>query len=186
MRRLRAEEIRDTILAVNGTLNPKMFGPSVYPKIEQEVLAGQSIPGYGWDQNSPEGQTRRSVYVHIKRSLTVPLLAAFDVADSDSVCPVRFATTQPTQALTMLNSVFMNDAAETCAKQIRTEAGTDPAKCVTVMLKRTLQREPTAKEIARGVELIADLQAKHQLSADQALKYYCLMALNLSEFVYLD
>ncbi len=186
MRRLRAEEIRDTILAVNGTLNPKMFGPSVYPRIEQEVLAGQSIPGYGWDQNSPEGQTRRSVYVHIKRSLTVPLLAAFDVADSDSVCPVRFATTQPTQALTMLNSVFMNDAAETCAKQIRTEAGTDPAKCVTVMLKRTLQREPTAKEIARGVELIADLQAKHQLSADEALKYYCLMALNLSEFVYLD
>jgi len=116
----------------------------------------------------------------------VPLLAAFDVADSDSVCPVRFATTQPTQALTMLNSVFMNDAAETCAKQIRIEAGTDPAKCVTVMLKRTLQREPTAKEIARGVELIADLQAKHQLTADQALKYYCLMALNLSEFVYLD
>ncbi len=186
MRRLRAEEIRDTILAVNGTLNAKMFGPSIYPKIEQEVLAGQSIPGYGWDQNSPEGQTRRSIYVHIKRSLTVPLLAAFDVADSDSVCPVRFATTQPTQALTMLNSVFMNDAAETCAKVIRSEAGTDPAKCVAVMLKRTLQRDPTTKEIDRGVELISDLQKTHQLTSDQALKYYCLMALNLSEFVYLD
>ena len=187
MRRLRAEEIRDTILATNGTLNLEtMFGPSVYPKIEKEVLAGQSIPGSGWEQNSPDGQTRRSIYVHIKRSLTVPLLAAFDVADSDSVCPVRFATTQPTQALSMLNSVFLNDAAATCAKLVHDEAGDDSAQCVTVMLKRTLQREPTPKEIERGTKLIADLREKHQLSAEKALQYYCLMAMNLSEFVYLD
>ena len=187
MRRLRAEEIRDTILATSGTLNlERMFGPSVYPKIESEVLAGQSVPGSGWDQNSPDGQTRRSIYVHLKRSLTVPLLAAFDVADSDSVCPVRFATTQPTQALSMLNSVFLNDAAATCAKLVYHEAGDDPAKCVTAMLQRTLQREPTPKEIARGTRLIADLREKSQLSAEDALQYYCLMALNLNEFVYLD
>lgn len=187
MRRLRAEEIRDTILAVNGTLNlEQMFGPSIYPKIEKEVLAGQSVPGSGWDQNSPDGQTRRSIYVHLKRSLTVPLLAAFDVADSDSQCPVRFATTQPTQALSMLNSVFLNEAAATCAKVVHDEVGDDPAKCVTLMLKRTLQREPSAKEVERGVKLIADLREKHQLSAELALRYYCLMALNLNEFVYLD
>ncbi len=187
MRRLRAEELRDTILAVNGTLNTdKMFGPSIYPKIEKEVLAGQSVPGSGWDQNSPEGQTRRSIYIHLKRSLTVPLLAAFDVADSDSQCPVRFATTQPTQALSMLNSVFLNDAAATCAKVVHDEAGDDPAKCVTLMLKRTLQRDPSAKEVERGVKLIADLREQHQLSAVLALRYYCLMALNLNEFVYLD
>ena len=187
MRRLRAEEIRDTILATNGTLNlEQMFGPSVYPKIEAEVLAGQSVPGSGWDQNSPDGQTRRSIYIHLKRSLTVPLLAAFDVADSDSQCPVRFATTQPTQALSMLNSVFLNDAAATCAKVVHDEAGDDPAKCVTLMLKRTLQRDPSAKEVERGVKLIADLREQHQLSAEMALRYYCLMALNLNEFVYLD
>ena len=187
MRRLRAEEIRDTILTVEGTLNLEtMFGPSVYPKIEQEVLAGQSVPGSGWEQNSPAGQTRRSIYVHLKRSLTVPLLAAFDVADSDSVCPVRFATTQPTQALSMLNSVLLNDAAATSAQRVREQVGDDPAKCVAAMLKRTLQREPTEKEIARGVKLIADLREKSQLSAEDALRYYCLMALNLNEFVYLD
>ena len=45
LRRLTAEEVRDSILAVNGTLNPKMFGPSIYPKIPREVLAGQSRPG---------------------------------------------------------------------------------------------------------------------------------------------
>ncbi len=98
MRRLRAEELRDTILATNGTLNlDKMYGPSIYPTIEAEVLAGQSRPGAGWENSSPEDKARRSIYVHIKRSLPFPLLAAFDVADSDSPCPVRFATTQPTQ-----------------------------------------------------------------------------------------
>ena len=187
MRRLRAEEIRDTVLAINGTLNTeKMFGPSIYPKIEKEVLAGQSVPGSNWDQNSPEGQTRRSIYVHIKRSLTVPLLAAFDVADTDSVCPVRFATTQPTQALTMLNSVFTNDAAATFAKQVRERAGEDIPASVALVLRRTLQRAPTPLEVTRGVQLIADLREKFPLSAEDALKYYCLMALNLNEFVYLD
>ncbi len=187
MRRLRAEELRDSILAVNGTLNTeKMFGPSIYPTIEKEVLAGQSVPGSGWDQNSPEGQTRRSIYVHIKRSLTVPLLAAFDVSDTDSVCPVRFSTTQPTQALTMLNSVFLNEAAATFAKQIREQAGEDSAARVTLVLRRTLQREPTPAEVSRGAKLIADFRETFQLSADDSLKYYCLMALNLNEFVYLD
>lgn len=187
MRRLRAEELRDSILAINGTLNTeKMFGPSVYPTIEKEVLAGQSVPGSGWDQNSPEGQTRRSIYIHVKRSLTVPLLAAFDVADTDSVCPVRFSTTQPTQALTMLNSVFLNEAAATFAKQVREQAGEDSAQRVTLALRRTLQREPKPAEVTRGIKLISDFREKFQLSADDALKYYCLMALNLNEFVYLD
>ncbi|HMP17812.1 MAG TPA: DUF1553 domain-containing protein, partial [Gemmatales bacterium] len=52
-RRLTAEEVRDTILFVNGTLNKKMYGPSVYPVIPKEVLAGQSIPGDGWGQSTP-------------------------------------------------------------------------------------------------------------------------------------
>ena len=187
MRRLRAEEIRDTILATNGTLNlDKMFGPSIYPTIEAEVLAGQSRPGAGWENSSPEDKARRSIYVHIKRSLTVPLLAAFDVADTDSVCPVRFATTQPTQALTMLNSVFLNEQASVFAELIRKQSGSDAAAFVSSVLQRTLQRAPTAKEIERGVKLIADLKQEHQLSDNDAQKYYCLMAMNLNEFVYLD
>ena len=47
MRRLTAEEVRDSILAVSGTLNLKAGGPSVYPPIPREVLAGQSVPGQG-------------------------------------------------------------------------------------------------------------------------------------------
>src|SRR5262249_7918163 len=72
MRRLTAEEIRDSILAVSGNLNLKMFGPGIYPEIPKEVLAGQSMPGRGWGKSSPEEQARRSVYIHVKRSLLYP------------------------------------------------------------------------------------------------------------------
>src|SRR5439155_20537958 len=132
----------DSILAVNRTLNLKMDGPSIYPAIPAEVLAGESIPGKGWPKSPPAEQARRSIYVHIKRSLTVPLLASFDSADTDSTCPVRFATTQPTQALGMVNSAFINEQARVLATYLRQRAGDDPAACVRLALWRTLQREP--------------------------------------------
>lgn len=187
MRRLRAEEIRDSILTVNGTLNrEKMFGPSIYPVIEKEVLAGQSVPGAGWHQSSDEDRRRRSIYIHLKRSLTVPLLANFDVADTDFTCPVRFATTQPTQALSMLNSDFLLEESQKLAKLLKESAGEDRSAQVATALRRALQREPQPQEIDRGVKLIGSLEKEFGQSPDNALKYFCLTVLNLNEFVYLD
>jgi hypothetical protein len=187
MRRLRAEEIRDSILAVNGTLNlERMYGPSIYPVIPKEVLAGQSVPGQNWGNSPQEERNRRSVYIHIKRSLQVPILAAFDAADTDFTCPVRFATTQPTQALSLLNSDFLNEEAGVFAGYVRRHAGDDPATQVALALKRATQREPTAAEVERGVQLIQALREKDGLSMEGALKYVCVVALNLNEFVYVD
>jgi mono/diheme cytochrome c family protein len=186
MRRLRAEEIRDSILAVNGSLNlESMFGPSIYPVIPPEVLAGQSRPGAGWGQSSPEDRRRRSIYIHIKRSLQVPLLAAFDAADTDTTCPMRYATTQPTQALSLLNSGFLNQQAGVFADYVRQQCPTRDGQ-VTLVLRRTTQHEPTQTEIDRGLELMDTLQSRHGLSEDESLRYFCLLALNLNEFVYLD
>ena len=126
MRRLEAEELRDSLLAVNGRLNRnKMFGPSIYTVIPAEVLAGQSRPGSGWGKSSPEDRYRRSIYIHVKRSLIVPMMERFDAADVDSSCPVRFSTTQPTQALGMLNGDFLNDQAAAFAKYIKTKTRTE-------------------------------------------------------------
>ena len=119
LRRLTAEEVRDSILAVSGNLNlAKTEGPSVFPVIPPEVLAGQSIPGNGWGKSTPEEAAARSVYVHIKRSLAVPLLSVFDSPDPDAPCPVRFNTTQPTQALGMLNGTFVNGQAKLFAESV--------------------------------------------------------------------
>jgi hypothetical protein len=185
LRRLEAEELRDSILAVNGTLNLKMFGPSIYPEIPREVLAGESRPGYGWGNSSPEESARRSVYIHRKRSLRVPILEALDAPESDKSCPVRFVTVQPTQALTMMNSAFLNGEAEKLASRIQKDAGDDPSQQVRYGLRLALCRDPNAGEVERAMKLVQTLQGDGA-SAELAMKYFALMVYNLNEFVYVD
>ncbi len=123
LRRLSAEEIRDSILAINGRLNDSLYGPSIYPEISKEVLAGQSVPGSGWDTSRKEDQTRRSIYIHVKRSLVVPLLSSFDFPETDASCEARFITTQPGQALGMLNGDFLDEESRALADRLRKQAG---------------------------------------------------------------
>jgi mono/diheme cytochrome c family protein/GNAT superfamily N-acetyltransferase len=185
MRRLSSEELRDSVHAASGSLNLKMGGPSIYPIIPQEVLAGQSRPGAGWGSSSEEERARRAVYIFIKRSLVEPLMADFDFADVDSTCPVRFVTTQPTQALSLLNSEFMNRQAAAFAEFLKKEAGDDLVKQVELGLTRATQRRPTKPEIDRGIGLIESLKTDG-VPEGIALKYYCLTLFNLNEFLYLD
>jgi hypothetical protein len=185
MRRLEAEEVRDTILSASGKLNLKMGGPSVYPPIPKEVLAGQSVPGSGWGKSPPNEVSRRSVYVHVKRSLLVPILAVHDQADTDSSCPVRYTTTVPTQALGMLNGEFTNEQAGAFAERLRREAG-DLESQVRRAIRLTTGREPADAEVRKDVAFIQELRTKGKLSDTEALRQYCLLAINANEFVYLD
>jgi hypothetical protein len=186
MRRLQAEELRDSILAVNGSLSLKAGGPGFYPTISAEVLAGQSVPGANWGKSSPEEQSRRSVYIFVKRSLVTPMIASFDGPETDFTCPARFSTTQPTQALGMINSAFVNEQAKLFAQYLRKQAGDSPAEQVRLCLTRVLQRKPSPAEVTRGVKLIETLRRDEAASADQGLATFCLVALNLNEFIYLD
>ena len=186
MRRLGAEELRDSMLAVSGQLNLKMYGPGVYPEISPEVLATQSQPGSGWGKSPPEEQNRRSIYVHVKRSLILPILSEFDFCDTDGSCAVRFATTQPTQALGMLNGAFAGGQAQALAERLRREAGDHREAQVRRALRLALGRPADAKSVERGLRLIEALTNEQGLSPDAALKLYCLMVLNLNEFAYLD
>ena len=190
MRRLAAEELRDTIHVASGAFNSTMFGPSMYPEIPPEVMATQSRPGSGWGNSSPEERARRSIYAHVKRSLLVPILSDFDLADTDTTCPVRFVTTQPTQALGMMNGVFLQKQARVFAERVRKEAGGQDAADVAAMVRRAIEialvRPATDEEVARGVALIDTLEEVDGVHPSRALEIYCLMVLNLNEFVYLD
>jgi len=186
MRRLTAEEIRDSILAHSGALNLKMYGPGIFVDIPKEVTAGQSRPGSGWGQSPPDEQARRSVYIKVKRSLITPLLESFDLAETDRSTPVRFNTVQPTQALGMINGDFLNQQAEVLAARLRREAGDDVRRQVRLGLYLVTSRPPTEAEIKRGVGLIEAIRKADNAAPELALKYFCLMALNLNEMVYLD
>jgi hypothetical protein len=186
MRRLFAEELRDSVLAVSGQLNLKAGGPSIYPPISKAVLAGQSVPGAGWKQSTPEDAARRSVYVHVKRSLLVPILGDHDAADTDNSCPVRFATTVPTQSLGMLNGDFTNEQAALFAKRLEQQAPGDEAAQVKLGIRLTTGRTPDAKEIGDDRAFLKELRERPGMNSERALAQYCLVLLNANEFVYLD
>ena len=186
MRRLTAEEVRDSMLAVSGVLRHKAGGPSVYPPIPREVLAGQSVPGSGWKTSPPDEAARRSIYVHVKRSLLVPILAVHDAADTDSSCPVRYTTTVPTQALGMLNGAFANEQAVHLADRLRREAPGDVAAQVRRAIRLTAARDPEPKEVLGDVEFVRTLRERARLDEHAALTQYGLMILNANAFLYLD
>ncbi len=184
-RRLSAEEVRDSILAVSGALQLGLGGPGVFPPMPAEVLATSSRPEEAWGSSTPQEAARRSLYVHRKRSLPVPLFAAFDVADTDNSCPVRFSTVQPTQALTLWNGEFVHaEAARMAAVLERAQA--DVAAQVRTGLERVTQRPAGDADTARLVELHAVLVREHGKSAREALQRICLVLLNSNEFLYVD
>ncbi len=186
LRRLSAEEVRDSIYAVDGRLNFKQFGPSIYPEIQAEVLQGQSVPGSGWHVSSPEEQARRSIYVHVKRSLILPVLAGFDFPETDTSCEARFTTTQPGQSLTLLNSKFIGEQAAAFAERLKKEAGNDLDAQIKLAYRLTTSREATESDLARARNLVASYEAKHGKNRDQALGKLCLLMFNLNEFIHLD
>jgi hypothetical protein len=185
MRRLSAEEIHDSILVATGQFNPKMYGPSFYPRLSREVLATQSRPGEGWGRSSRNEASRRSVYMFIKRSLLPPFHTAFDFPDVDSSCEARFVTVQPGQTLAMLNGQFTNEAAVKLADRVITEVGEDRQRQIERAIELALVRPAQDDETAEGLALVARLE-QHGVSSRKALEHWCLTVLNLSEFIYLD
>jgi hypothetical protein len=163
-----------------------MYGPGVYVNLPKEILASQSVPGKGWGQSPPSEQARRSIYIHVKRSLLTPVLLSFDLAETDRSTPVRFSTTQPTQALGMLNGSFFNEQARVLADRIRGEAGSQPKAQVRRVLHRVTARPPTEAEVARGAALLESLTVEEGLGSTAALDAFCLLAFNLNEFLYLE
>jgi hypothetical protein len=183
LRRLEAEAVRDTLLAVSGRLNRTMGGRGVFPALSPEVLSTQSRPGEGWGQSSPEERDRRSVYVFAKRTLGVPLLEVFDQASPDKSIAARATTTIAPQALTLLNSAFVEEQSLALADRLLREGGEGRPGNVERLFRLALGRKPTAKEARIA---LAYLERNQKAGYRRALALLCKVALNLNELVYVD
>jgi hypothetical protein len=166
-RRLGAEELRDTLLAVSGELRLEpMGGPGfrLYRHTQNNVSTYFPL-----DAPGPETY-RRAVYHQNARASVVDVLSDFDLPDVAAAAPRRASTTTPLQALTLLNHRFTLDLAAAFAARL---TGPDP---VGEAYARALQRPPSAAERAAAQPLVA----AHGLDA------FCRALLNASELVYLD
>jgi hypothetical protein len=167
-RRLGAEEIRDTMLAVAGQLRlSPMGGPGfrLYKFTQNNVCTYFPL-----DTHGPETY-RRAVYHQNARASVVDVLNDFDLPDIAFAAPKRANTTTPLQALTLLNHGFTLDMARSFAARL---AGADDPIASAWML--AFQRPPTAEEHAAAARLVAD-------HGTEAL---CRALLNANELIYPD
>jgi mono/diheme cytochrome c family protein len=155
-RRLDAEEIRDTLLAVTGRLDPRLGGPGfrLYRYLEDNVATYVPL-----DRHGPE-TWRRAIYHQNARASLVDGLTDFDLPDNASAAPTRIRTTSPLQALTQLNHRLTLDLAEALAARIAradtAQAGLDDDTArIQQAFAFAFQRSATAAEVAAARQLIA-------------------------------
>jgi Protein of unknown function (DUF1549)/Protein of unknown function (DUF1553)/Planctomycete cytochrome C len=168
-RRLEAEVIRDSLLAVGGALDERMYGPG----------------------NLDEGSKRRSVYFTVKRSKLIPMLGVFDAPEALSGIGERPTTTIAPQALYLMNNPQVRGYARGFAKRVAPDAKTPVEEAVRMGYRIALGRAPTAAELADSAGFVksqaADYEAAKKPDARElALTDFCQTLLCLNEFVYVD
>ena len=198
-RRLEVEAIRDSILAVSGGLNRKMYGPSIYPSVPKQALEGHSDPDKIWKPSDEKTASRRTVYAFIKRSMVIPMLEVLDLCDSTQSSAQRMVTTVAPQALTLFNGEFVNRQARRFSQRLLKEAGLSESHQIELAYRLALCRNPSATEKQAMLDFLAS-EIRQQLlenSRDskpiredrahkRALEQMCRVILNLNEFVYPD
>lgn len=169
-RRLEAETIRDSILAVSGKLNLAMHGRGFDLFNQRGGLSGfnpvESFSGEG---------LRRMIYAHKVRREREAVFGAFDCPDAGQSTDRRRESTTPLQALNLFNSRFTLEQSDAFANRIKSMAGEDIGSQVRAAYQLSLCREPTASELSDAQDIVSE----------HGLPILCRALFNSNEFLFL-
>lgn len=183
-RRLSAEEIRDSILAVSGALDAAPGKEHPFPPSHQ----------WGFTQHGPftaiYEHDKRSVYLMVQRIKRHPFLALFDGADPNSSTAERRLTTVPTQALYFLNDPFVHAKSVKMAERLQAARPTESGQ-VELASQLAFGRSATDAEQAEAAELLAagrsELKSAGVADAGRAaLAAYVRTLFGSNEFLHCD
>lgn len=183
-RRLEAEEIRDTILAMSGHLNGERGGPPVFPPLPEglaQQLSAETRGAARWDTTRGPGAWKRSIYVYQRRSQPLPFLEVFDSPPLTLPCERRETSVTPLQALTMYDSGFVNTEAEAIAERIVRESGSQNGGRVRRAFQLAFGRNPHPDELNQAQRFFRTRE-----SGQEALVALCRVLLNSNELLYVD
>jgi hypothetical protein len=169
-RRLEAEAIRDSILAVSGKLDLTLGGPGFSFFEPNDNYVRVYMPRREWTPDT----FRRMIYGTVVRQRPDGVFGVFDCPDAGQIAPRRNNSTTPLQALNLLNSSFILQQAGFFAERLRKEAGTDAKAQTRRAFALAFQREPDKAELNESVKLIRE----------QGLPAFCRALLNANEFMY--
>ncbi len=186
VQRLDAEALRDTILAVSGTLDPTLFGPSI-PVHLNEFSDGRGKPS----ASGPlDGAGRRSLYLSVRRNFPVPFLTVFDFPNPAATMGRRGNSNVPAQSLTLMNDPFVHQEAERWAQRLFAEdvfgeaARPVEEARLTSMYLSAFGRAPSAEEQSAGLDYLHARSAAGG-TQQEAWTELCHVLINMKEFRYL-
>jgi cytochrome c551/c552 len=210
VRRLDAETLRDTLLAVSGLLKPYDSGKPLWPPVPDELRSAQPAileaekggdggRMQGWYADPVEQTDVRSVFLVRKRCLPIPFLQAFDLPDTTVSCARRDTTVVAPQALMLLNSpegvrysqAFANRVSGSIADP-SIEDAKQTSQLINVIFQQALHRHATDDEAKLATEFLRRHRQFHvvkepaERAAKLALTDLCRAVLNLNEFAYVD
>ncbi len=175
LRRISAEAIRDSLLAISGQLDIKSYGPSVRIHITDFMRHNRSP-----DWSGPlDGDRRRSIYVEVRRNAMSHFLGAFDRPQPFTTVGLRHTSNSPVQPLTMLNDPLVHELTGKWAEQLVEQFDTDEA-AVNAAYIAAFARPATVVERGQIVDFVAATEDR-----EQAWRDVCLALVNGKEFVLL-
>jgi hypothetical protein len=165
--RLKVEEFRDALLAVSGSLDRTMGGPTT-----------------NLDSAS---NLRRTVYAKISRHELNGLLRLFDFPDANITSDRRSETTVPQQQLFVLNSAFMANQAKAFAARLKNEANDDGARIRRAFVL-AFGRSATDDDVETGLRYLQGKDSGKDAVANKLTRWerYAQALLASNEFLYID
>jgi len=170
-RRLEAEAIRDSILAVSGNLDSTAGGPAFFlHNVDRE-----NVYHYHPKETFSPAEARRMVYALKVRMEQDGVFGAFDCPDGSLVMPRRNVSTTPLQALNLFNSGFILQQSETFARRLEKEAGADVAAQIRRAWQLAFNRLPERKEAREAIAF----------AKSEGIPSLCRAVLNANEFLFI-
>jgi len=169
IRRLEAEELRDSILAAAGELSAEAGGPGTFPEINEELarqprqVMGTIAPA--WEPSPSRAErNRRTIYTYQQRSMLDPLVEVFNGANPNDSCERRLESTVAPQVFSLFNSRFSHDMALAFANRVVSDRSdrSDRSGLINRAFRLAFQRLPTADERAAALAHLEKMTAYHR------------------------
>lgn len=183
VRRLEAEAIRDSVLAVSGRLDPKIGGKPI-PTYLDEFVIGRGRPGGG----PLDGAGRRSIYTSVRRNFLPTLMLAFDFPTPFSTKGQRDVTNVPAQSLALMNDKFIYEQSKIWAQRILKELpGAKPQERFERMFEEAFARPVADHELAILIDSLPALMELHGGDPNSPALWHdlCHGLFTMNDFIYL-
>ena len=201
VRRLEAEVLRDSLLALSGRLSRRMHGPPSPVSLDsvgQRVIVSANLynPGGRLLRNVAalgEERVRRTIYVQVRRSMPLGVLVPFDPPTMEPNCELRTSSTDAPQSLMMMNDRFVIEQAQGLAARVASDAGESTDARFRLAWTLVQGRPPTDSEVHGGLQFLADQTASCRTESPDdpnpelaALTHLCQALVSSNGFLYID